>query len=64
MLSFLRNKLAPIDTTTKPPVELPFGWGEGEPPTPDEIVDEPPTPDEISNDSKQNIEVKKVKTTI
>ena len=60
MISSLINKIGPIDTTTKPPVELPFGWGEGEPPTPDEIIDEPQTHDEISNDLNKNTEVKKV----
>jgi len=51
--SFTKNKISPINTTMKPPVELPFGWGEGEPPTPDEIVDEPPRPDKIKNESKK-----------
>ena len=40
MLASLARKIKPIQTNTKTNVEIPFGWGEGEPPTPDEIIDE------------------------
>jgi len=40
MLAYLARKIKPIQTNTKTNVEIPFGWGEGEPPTPDEIIDE------------------------
>ena len=50
---FMKNKIPPINTTIKPPVELPFGWGEGEPPTPDEIIDENRNA-EIKKDKKEN----------
>lgn len=54
MLASLRKyKITPISTTKKPHVELPFGWGEGEPPTPDEIIDENRNT-EIKKDKKDN----------
>ena len=52
MLASLAKKIKHIQTNTKTNVEIPFGWGEGEPPTPDEIIDE-----------NTNAEIKKDNTT-
>ena len=53
MLASLARKIKSIQTNTKTNVEIPFGWGEGEPPTPDEIIDEN-TNAEIKKDKKDN----------